>query len=402
MTRYLFANLLTALKETPFSFQYSNLLDILIVVFLIYGILLLLKRTHSFFMFGGVAVLFIIYIAARFFNLYLTSLIFQTFFAFFIFIFVVIFQREFRNFFEWLSAWGRLSRRAKSTISETVTRQIAQAVKYLADKKIGALIVLLADIPIERLIQGGITLDGRVSTPLLLSIFDPSSPGHDGAVVIEGNRIKKFGAHLPLAEKLKNFEKLGTRHHAALGLAERSDAFIIVVSEERGAVSLAYQGNLGELKDIHELENKIFEFLKERFLHEGKRPWYSFLTNNLKEKILAIFLTSALWMIFAVQFGAVTVTSQFAIPIEFRFLPEEYEIEKLNPKEVSVTLSGKKQNFNLLNKENLRVIIDVNAIREGAQKVKITEDLISYPPALNIIDFSPKKIDFELRKNIKR
>ena len=104
------------------------------------------------------------------------------------------------------------------------------------------MIVLQGNDPLERHINGGTNLDGIVSEPLLESLFDPHSIGHDGAVIIDGNRVTKFGCHLPLSMNTSKYENIGLRHTAALGLAERSDAICIVVSEERGTISLAYHG----------------------------------------------------------------------------------------------------------------------------------------------------------------
>ena len=114
----------------------------------------------------------------------------------------------------------------------------------MAKKRIGALIVLQGNDPLERHINGGTSLDGLVSEPLLESLFDPHSIGHDGAVIINGNRIAKFGCHLPLSINTSKYGNIGLRHTAALGLAERSDAICVVVSEEKGTISTGLSGNI--------------------------------------------------------------------------------------------------------------------------------------------------------------
>lgn len=396
MSPYLSASILESAKQILSNLKYADAIDIIIVAFLIYGIMLLLKRMGSFFVAGGLAVLFTIYLVGRFLNLYLTSLIFQAFFAFLVVIFVIVFQREIRNFFEWISVWGNMTQKRKETLSEQISYQIIKAIDYLAKNKIGALIILTGREPLDHLITNGFILDGKISSPLLLSIFDPSSPGHDGAVVIEGSRIKKFGAHLPLAEKFANFESLGTRHRAALGLAERCDALTIVVSEERGAVSLTHEGKLRTLADIKELPQEIATFLKEKFFGQEHKPWYSAFSRNIKEKISAALIAAALWFIFVIQLGGGTISQQFEVPIEFRFLPQEYIIEQLNPKTITLTLSGRTQNFNLFNQNSLKVLINLTDINNDSQKIKINKNFITVPPALTIIDFSPKTVQFKL------
>jgi len=401
MNSYWPISFLESAKQIYANLKYADAIDIIIVAFLIYGIMLLLKRMGSFFVAGGLAILLTIYLVGRFLNLYLTSLIFQAFFAFLVVIFVIVFQREIRNFFEWISVWGNMTQKRKETLSEQISHQIIKAVDYLAKNKIGALIVLTGQEPLDHLITGGFILDGKISSPLLLSIFDPSSPGHDGAMIIEGSRIKKFGAHLPLAEKFAHFENLGTRHRAALGLAERSDALTIIISEERGTISLTQEGKLRTLIDIKELPQEIATFLKEKFFGQEQKPWYAAFNRNIKEKISAALISSTLWFIFVIQLGGGTVSRQFEVPIEFRFLPKEYIIEQLNPKTVTLTLSGRTQNFNLLNQDSLKVLINLTEVNNVSQKISINKNLIAAPPALTIIDFAPKTVQFKLGRQIK-
>jgi diadenylate cyclase len=114
-------------------------------------------------------------------------------------------------------------------------------------------------------VQGGIALDGQVSTPLLLSIFDPSSLGHDGVVIVEADRVRKFGVHLPLAERFEHYGHMGTRHRAALGLAERSNALVVAVSEEHGTISVASGGELRALTQSGGRNEDISSVLKRGF-----------------------------------------------------------------------------------------------------------------------------------------
>ncbi|MDP1629587.1 MAG: diadenylate cyclase [bacterium] len=390
MVQPLIADILDIFQNlSVLNFHLKDLFDILVVAFLIYAVLLLLKRTHSFFILGGIIILALVYFIARFFNFYLTGLLFQSFFASFIVILVIIFQKELRNFFEWLSVLGRGLTRREIVFDFSIANQVAEAVAYLVHHKIGALIVLAGKQPLDRLIEGGASLNGEVSAPLLLSLFDPSSPGHDGAAVIEGNKLKKFSAHLPLATRFKKFGNLGTRHRAALGLAQVSDALVIVVSEEKGAVSVALQGDLKTLSNAEELNIVLDRFLKKEM--KGEKPrWQKWFAENLREKIIAGVLAVALWFVFAFQFG--TINQEFKIPIEFRFLAKDLIIENVKPLEIVLTLSGRSQDFKLLNSKDLKVLIDASAFKEGTNKVKIEQNFISRPAGLKITDFSPETI----------
>lgn len=283
---------------SPFIFTPKDALDILLVAFLIYLVLVLLRRTHSFFILGGIFVLFAIYSLALLFNLFLTGIILQYFFTFLIIIIVVVFQKEFRNFFEWLFVLG-WHRQKRATVPENTVTEILETTQYLADKKRGAIIVLSGIEPINRFLENGIPLNGHLSKTLLLSIFDPSSPGHDGAVVVEGARVKEFGAHLPLADKFFNYKDLGTRHRSALGLSERSDALVVVVSEERGTISLAHHGELTVMKDADELKERLTTFLIQE--NNSENSWQRWFLQNTGEKVLAFLISLALWILLVLR-----------------------------------------------------------------------------------------------------
>lgn len=168
----------------------------------------------------------------------------------------------------------------------------------MAEQKTGALIVLQGEQPLDLFLDGGITLNGKVSVPLLLSIFDTSSPGHDGAIIMEGDKIKLFGVHLPLAENLEALKGRGTRHRSALGIAESTDAMVIVVSEERGEISLAQGGYLETIHDEDEFSAKVFAFLRQQFLATKIAESALSPKKNLKEKGIALLLALLLWFIF--------------------------------------------------------------------------------------------------------
>ncbi len=288
------------------AFSIKDLLDILIVAFLLYLALILLKRTHSYFIMGGVMLLGAVYAAANFFDFSLTTQILQYFSGFLIIILTVVFTKELRNFFEWIFVLGLFARKKASSISDVASIEILETVEYLAKKKIGAIIVLTGTQPLGRFIEHGVVLNGHLSKPLLLSIFDPSSPGHDGAVILEGNTVKKFGVHLPLAETFQKYKELGTRHRSALGLSQRSDALAIVISEERGSISLAYQGELTVMESPLALKEEIKSFLIQD--DEKDSPWHRWLTQNTQEKMLALLISLALWIVFVLRVKKALIT----------------------------------------------------------------------------------------------
>src|SRR3990167_9366881 len=218
-----------------------------VMTFFIYSLLVWFKKTKAAFVLTGILIIAGIYLITRQFNLVLTAAVFERFFAVILIALVVIFQEELRNFFEQVAVFSLKKRSLKPQKFEAFGEQadfLARTMMDLAEEHIGALVVLKGKDMIVRHMEGGVEVNGAVSEPLLKSIFDPHSIGHDGAVVLEGNTLTKFSCHLPLSKETEKVGRSGTRHAAALGLAEKTDALCLVVSEERGTVSVARNGLL--------------------------------------------------------------------------------------------------------------------------------------------------------------
>ncbi len=390
-----------AVRQLPAYLSWKDGLDIAIVTVLVYAFLVLLRRTHSRFVVNGISMLFGLYLVSRALNLYLTTTIFQTFLAFFVIIIVVIFQREFRHFFEMVYIWGKPGPKGAEAGGLRVADELVEATGTLAAKRIGALIVIPGRQPVDRLTRGGITVNGRLSVPLLLSIFDPSSPGHDGAVIIEGDRIRKFGVHLPLSENFEKYRSFGTRHRAALGLAESSDALVIAVSEERGTISVAEDGVLTVLSAPDALKERLDPLFRERYGEEAPSRFKGLWTKNIREKLMALAFAFFFWFLLVVQLGGGEVTRELAIPVEFRFLPTEYAVSAVSSEKISVWFRGRNQDFNLLDPEALRVIVNLSRPTEGTARIVLTEALVNRPAAINVVRFSPRSLEFKIEKSIK-
>ena len=369
----------------------ADFVDVAIIALLIYSAIVLFKQTRSLPIFIGIGMLIALYAIAQVFNLYLTSLALQAFFGVFLIVLVVVFQQELRRFFEFIAAWSTRQRHKNTTgLASEPMQEILRACAQLANKQIGALMVFTGREHIDRHAEGGKPLDGIISEELLLSIFDPDSPGHDGAVIINKDRIVQFGAYLPLSHNFKEIGKRGTRHSAALGIAEQSDGLAIVVSEERGALSAAHKGKLTTLNGIDELERCMKEFLREHSPETTELLWERILKRNSAEKIIAIGLASVLW--FFVSYPAETVSREFAVPIGYRDLPQTTLIENVSPKEFTVTLAGRGERiFELLDPQALKVTIDGKAISAGTNVLRITESMITRPLNFSATKISPSE-----------
>ena len=200
-------------------FDVADVIDIAIVAMLFYAGLVWFKKTRAFLVVVGIVILGVVYALGRFFNLFLTTAILQSFFTVFLVAVIVIFQEELRHFFERVALWG-LGHRPKPEAPRLV-EVLVRTAGDLARARVGALIVIAGRDPLERHIEGGTELGGIPSEPLLKSIFDTHTPGHDGAAIIQGGDVTRFAVYLPLSKDLDKIAGRGTRHTAALGLAER-------------------------------------------------------------------------------------------------------------------------------------------------------------------------------------
>lgn len=291
---------LQIIREFFTGLDIRNLVDVGIVAVLIYFSLIFIRKTKLFFIFNTLVVLWLVIIIARIFDLRLTEALFQPFITFFLLIIIIVFQREIRRFFEWFSLSRKnipFLKKKQAALSREIVKEIVTAVEELVRDRIGALIVLEGQHPLDQKVFDGVPLNGLISSELLISIFDTNTPGHDGAVIISNNRITQFAVHLPLALNYKNLDKTGTRHRAATGITEISDALAIVVSEERGIVSIALNGTLRKTnkEKFEKVLNKFVESQIKIPTQNTEKFLLELVTKNWIEKISAIIIAATLW-----------------------------------------------------------------------------------------------------------
>ncbi len=376
------------------NIRVADAIDILIVSVMLYGLLVWLRRTASLTVLVGAPVVAAVYLAAQTFQLYLTSMIFHGLFTVVLIGLIILFQDDLRRTLGRRSSWWFRSKQ-QPTASSAELDALVGALFDLAASRIGALLVLVGREPVDAHTEGGIRLGGRFSVPLLCSLFDPHSPGHDGAVIIEDWRVKCFGAHLPLSKNLAHISGRGTRHSAALGLSERTDALVMVVSEERGTVSVAEDGRLVGVDSPEELRNRIDRWLligHHRHLDTPRKPrrW----TKNWAMKILAVVLACIGWALLAYQ--PELVERSFEVPIEYRNVAEQLSLDGSQPVKAQVTLSGRESAFSLLEPENLKVSLDLSAATRGYGEVTVDAQEIQHPPNLTITRIEPATIRYRL------
>ncbi len=244
-------------------------LDILIVLFLIYQVFKFSKGKRTYRVMKGIILIFILTIVSSILKLYIINSILSSLMTYGVLGLIIVFQPEIRRGLEQLGTYNKitkffgLSTKDVSTIKDNIYK-IAIASEGLAEQKIGALIVLERDIKLKDIIETGVQLDAEVSVPLIQNIFEPNTLLHDGAIVISDNKIKSASSILPLSDNPNISKTFGTRHRAALGISEVTDAVVVIVSEETGKISIAKEGELIiDLKDEVLKKTLIDAFVKE-------------------------------------------------------------------------------------------------------------------------------------------
>ena len=240
------------LKAFVSEIRITYIIDIAIIAFVLYKLLSLIKETRAEQLVKGFIIILVIAKVSEWAELYAVNFILQSTFTIGLIALVIIFQPELRKALEHLgrSQWFLSSnKKGINDEQERIVNEIADAAGVMSRKKIGALIVVERMIGINDIVETGTVTDAKVSADLLMNIFYPKSPLHDGAVVIKNNRMMAAGCLLPLSTNKYISKELGTRHRAAMGMTETSDALIVVVSEETGAISMAVEGKLQRFLD---------------------------------------------------------------------------------------------------------------------------------------------------------
>ncbi|MFY9196605.1 MAG: diadenylate cyclase CdaA [Bacillota bacterium] len=270
------ARLTESLARVNATNAVRSIIDILIVAYVIYKLLGIIRGTRAVSLLKGIAVIFISTMLSDLLELRTVNWLLQKTITMLFVALPIVFLPELRRALEQIGRGGMFTGPLGLLEKEDILAMIsnvAKATTLLARDKIGALIVIERDTGIAELMETGTRIDAVVSTELLLNIFMPNSPLHDGAVIIRGNRIMAAGCYLPLSENQNISRRLGTRHRAALGLSEQSDAVSIVVSEETGVISLATSGKLMRYLDEGTLREKLVELLYGNRLRQSIPAW---------------------------------------------------------------------------------------------------------------------------------
>jgi TIGR00159 family protein len=244
----------------------KDIVDVLIVSYIIYKVLMMVRGTRAVQLLQGIFLLVLVWALSNLLNLYTLKWLMNQMFTFGVVTVLIIFQPELRRALEQIGR-NKLFQRSSPEEQDVSHRvnEVVKSVNYLARRKIGALIVFERNTGLNDYIESGIKMESKLSSELLSNVFVPNTPLHDGAVIIRGGLIMAAGCYLPLSENPFISKELGTRHRAAIGITEVCDAISVTVSEETGQISLAMNGQI--VRDIKEesLISKLFDELRPQF-----------------------------------------------------------------------------------------------------------------------------------------
>jgi uncharacterized protein (TIGR00159 family) len=377
------------------TIRWQDLVDITINSYILFRLYVLFRGTNAFRILVGIAALWSLQRVAGSLGLIITSWALQGITAAAAIIIVVVFRNEIRtalqvrNFRAFI--WGFPNRELATPLEIVV-----EAAYQMGRKRIGALIVLPGKDDLEELIHGGIPWNGTLSREMILSIFWPKGPVHDGAIIVQGPQITEVGVLLPLSQRQDLPTFYGTRHRAAAGLAERCDALVVVVSEERGRVSVAkdnWMKPVAQPEDLLQILREhlhIFEWL-ETAKHK-REHWKIGLA-----AVLSFLIITGIWLGFT---RGRDTTLSMTLPVEYYNRPPSFDILETSINEVKLQINGSSALIRSLRPGQVEVRIDLGKAVDGVNLIPVTKENISLPPGISLSKVDPPLVKITLDKPI--
>lgn len=305
------------------------------------------------------------------------------------FIIIIVFRNEISGVIRTRSLRYFLWRIPRPQIN-TPMRIIADAAQEMAKAKIGALIVLPLKTGVDSIISSGVNINAQLSREVLVNIFWPDTPLHDGAAVIQRGKITRAGTILPLSQNRHLASKYGTRHRAALGLTEQTDALVIVVSEERGRVSFVKESQIREVRDPQEMEELIVQ-------HTGGQETKKGFSRQTRELIIAacvcLLCTTGLWLSFS---RGIETLANYEVPIELMNPDPKMSIIDASASRAKLLISGARPLVNALNLDHMSIKISLAGAGVGKNQFTIAGDNVVLPPGIRLKQIEPDQVEVTL------
>jgi diadenylate cyclase len=373
-------------------FRWQDALDILILSFVFYRLFLWMRTKRAMKMVVAILALPFFYVVAQWIDLPLSVWGLQNLWSAILLFLVIIFQQEIREVLGSLSFptffFGRPERLAPEALDK-----IAETPFRMARKGLGGLIVLEKGDNLDEFIHEKTLLDAEINEDVILSLFLPQSPLHDGAVVIREGRIRYAAAVLPVSQTRDLPKQWGTRHRAGAGITEVSDAECIIISEERKEVLFACLGKVERKQDKEDLKKDISAFAHDGEKEDKKRRSFGSLLHDFPRKAFFLAGVCILWVfVIGIRQGEVS----FNIPLEYYSIPPSLTLSGESPKEVNVRFRGSQRLLSSLGQDHLRVQISLSSARAGTNQISLSERDIDVPSGIAVTGFSPRKIVLQL------
>jgi uncharacterized protein (TIGR00159 family) len=370
-----------------------DLIDILFLTLVAYQLYQWFRETRALRVLIGLVVLGGIYSVAKLWGLFLTTWVFQILWQVLLILLLILFQSEIRQVLEKVSPL-RYLRSRRPVLQGTFARNLSRVLFELAAEKTGALIVLTRDDNPSDIIHAGQKIMALPEPFLIKSIFNHHSPAHDGALIISQERLTHMGCILPLSKKEDLPGQFGTRHRAALGLSELTDAVCLVVSEERSEVASVVGGQISSWQQPEMLQEKINEWLGipqiqlptiQHFLED-------FFIKNWKQKLAAFALVSIAWLFLASQ---QEIKINFSAPVLFETAGNDMQ-GQANIRRVELTVSGRQRQVKLLEPEDIRVRVNLQGLAAGKYNIRLSGKNVNLPAGVKIDQITPQNIEVNL------
>lgn len=373
----------------PF-FRWQSFVDFLVLAAALYVVLRWAQKARALRIALTIVSLHVLALLARHFELVITGWVLDGAAVVAGIYLMLAFRSELRHAF--LGLDSLLTPRPSGLLTPTY-RAIGRTAFALAAERLGALIVLVRRDAIEELMDSGVSLSADVSSELLEAIFQKTSPLHDGAVILENDRISLANAVVPLTDRKEVPPQYGTRHRAAMGLAERCDALVVVVSEERGEVTLMDGRVMRRMNNVDELVQLLQRLESPPQLHLGQRIWGAF-ASHLRFKFAALGLAGIVWATTFLATG--TTVRTVSIPVEFANVPLGMEIANQSADTLDVQVRGNSWLMDSISLTRLVAHFDMRKAQLGQQTLRVTPGVLNLPPGLVMERVSPGGLDVRL------
>lgn len=376
----------------------QDIADILIMTLLVYQLYFWFRKTRALQVVLGLGSLILLYIITKNLGLFMTSWVLQELGTVIFIVIVVIFQGEIRQALYRFSLLRNFFDKNDDSCSLDI-HGIVATVFSLAESRTGALIVFERKEKLDDYLLHGVAIDSLVSSQLLATIFENGGPLHDGAVIIKNSRISEASSHLPLSLSSELPQYLGTRHRAALGLTEKTDALVLVISEERGEISYAAAGELAIISSREELAALLESSVVAAIPALPKLSLKHRLCKNIIPKFVTLLLVLLCWVLINVRQGGVqTVTAQ----VKFHDLPENLTLKNDLPAELNVQLKVLSTLFASSNKLEIAADIDLSKVHEGTNSITVDEKAFQLPLGVSVDKISPPVLTIIAEKKLYR